>query len=478
MLSLVILLISFSATLISYFLLKKSETQKIAAERILKIMAISFAVIGILRFCLADGFVEAAVTPMFAPHQSIARWLYYISYAVLPISVFFDSKLFKNLSITVCIPSILFSVIIFDDTMKYFMMSEGNGLMLPEAVRCIFYIIELSLALTIPLFSFFLLGHRVNFKDKNEILGIIIALPAMLAVMMPVYIPQSLVGFTNISHKPFSTLHLLWLLLMAVEIAVIILYFRKRSDKDKYLLCVFMTVAQFFNTMSTFLRGWRISRLPLQLCSIAAIFYIIAILGKKKKLFHFCYTVNIIGALIAIALASFSSGALCFWNIHYIYEHTFVLVIPILAMSLGVFPRLEKESLPYSFKVFSIYFLVCLIVGTVINGFSDIIGYKINFFYMLDVEVAVDYLPFAGFVGALEWQLGRFTVYPILVVVVYFAFVALCLLFFLATMLMYKLKDKNKNKKRGCSKSQPLKKEEKNRDECTKKSCICLGFVV
>ncbi len=425
-------------------MLCKKENRIKIAEKILKIMAFSFAAIGIIRFCLADGFVEVATTPLYSPYQSISRWLYYISYAILPISAFYESKLFKNLSVIAVIPSALFSAVIFDDTIKYFMMPEANGLMLPEAVRCIFYILELSLALTIPLISIFVLGHRTNFKDRNEVLGIISALPAMLLIMMPVYIPQSLVGFTDISYAPFSTLHLAWLICMAAEILIIILFFRRRSMNDKYLLCVFLTLAQFFNTMSIFLRGWRISRLPLQLCSIAAFFYLIAIIGKKKKLFHFCFTVNIIGAVIAIALASFSKGAFCFWNIHYIYEHTFVLSIPIVAMALGVFPRLETGSLLNSFKIFSLYFISSLVVGTIINGFSDKIGYKINFFYMLDVDVAVEYLPFATFVGALEWNFGRFTVYPILVFVVFLAFCLLCLLFFLSTMLAYRIKDRIK----------------------------------
>lgn len=405
-------------------------------------MAISLVVLGIFRYFLSDAFVEVATTPLFAPQQSVARWLYYIGYAILPISVFSDSRLFKNLSVVVSLPATLFSVLLFDDTMKYFLMPEGGGFTLPTPLRYVIYIAELLLALTIPLMTLVLRRHRINLRDKREIASVIIALPAMLTVMMPVYIPQSLIGYTGISADPFSTLHLGWIAFMVVEIVAIILYFRRRPMKDKHLMLVFLTLAQLFNSMSALLRGFRLHRLPLQLCSIAAFFYLIAVLTKNKRLFHFCFIANTVGGAIAIALADFSTEALCFWNVHYMHEHTFVMVVPIVALSLRVFPRVEWRSMLTALKIFSIYFISCLVVGTFINGYADVIGHSINFFYMLDVNIALEYLPFATFVDLVEWKFGRFVVYPLLVLAVYFLFGALCLIFFLAMLLAYKVKDK------------------------------------
>ena len=118
------------------------------------------------------------------------------------------------------------------------------------------------------------------------------------------------------------------------------------------------------------------------------------------------------------------------------------MAIALVALALGVFPQVEWRSMLTALKIFSFYFISCLVFGTIINGYADVIGHSINFFYMLDVEIALEYLPFATFVGLVEWKFGRFVVYPILVLSVYFIFGALCMIFFLSMLLAYRVKDK------------------------------------
>ena len=67
--------------------------------------------------------------------------------------------------------------------------------------------------------------------------------------------------------------------------------------------------------------GFSIPRLPVQLCNLAAYFYMIAIIFKNQKLFNFCYIINILGALIAILAPDLNPGPLGFWNMHYTFEH-------------------------------------------------------------------------------------------------------------------------------------------------------------
>ena len=458
--SLVIILISIASVLLTYRLLKSNARKDDITSIAMRVMVITFAALGLFRFFLSDAFVELAIKPLYAPHQSIVRWLYYTGYAILPISVFSDSRLFRNLSTVVTLPAAFFSALLFDDTMQYFLSPQGNGFDLNVPTRYVLYALELALALTIPLMTIILRGHRVNLRSKREIASVALAIPATLIVMTPAYIPQSLLGYTDISYSAFSTMHLGWMAYMIILAAVIILYFKRRPMEDRHLMLVFMTIAQLFNSMSAMLRGFYISRLPLQLCSIAAFFYLATMLTRSKKLFHFCFIVNLIGGVIAVVLAFFDVGALQFWNVHYMHEHTFVMVIPITALALGVFPRIEWHYIPSALKIFSIYFISCLVAGTFINGYYDVIGQivgikPLNFFYMLSPEVAVSYLPFATFVGLIEWKIGKFVIYPLLVSVVYVAFVALCLLFFLAMRLGYKIKDKlsKKNEKEAESSS-------------------------
>lgn len=436
------LLVLFAAALlvlVSYYIFGRKSRESF--EKYLKVLSVAFAIVGLVRYILADSFVEVATTAGYDLSQSFARWFYYMGYVVLPLSVFFDNRLIRNLASCVVLPAAVYSAFIFNETMGYFLTGDANGLRLPAPVRYVYYIIELTLAIGIPILMQLCYKHGFRVNDKEEWSNFLLALPGVLYQLMPVYIPQSLVGWTNIDCSAFSAFHLGWMLLMAVEIVTLILVFRKKSAEDKYRLCVFLSLGSVFNTLSVFLRGFRINRLPIQLCSIAAIFYFVAIVFKKKKLFHFCFIANIIGALVAIFLASFSDGAFGFWNLHYIYEHTFVLVIPTVAAALGVFPRVEKSSLKFIWGMFSIYFLTCLVAGTFINGFSEQIGYSINFFYMLDAEEAVSYVPFAGFVGAWELKFANFTVYPILVAVVYSAYIVFCGAFYGIMQLAYALRD-------------------------------------
>lgn len=424
MYSLIVLCVAAAFVLISYYVFKNKPREKF--EFYLKALALAFCAIGIARYFLSDAFPETVKIAGEDLSQSFSRWFYYMGYAVLPMSVFFASRLFRNLASCVFLPSAIFSAALFDETMGYFLSDGGNGLALAPWFRYIFYILELTLAIAIPILMQICYRHGFDVKSKTDWQNILIALPAVLYRMIPVYIPQSIFGYTDISWASFSPFHLVWMVLMLAEIVVLVLYFKNRSYADKYKLLVFLTIAQLFNTMSAFLRGFRLTRIPIQLCSIAAIFYLIAIVFKKKKLFDFCFLANIVGAIIAILLAAFSEGALSFWNIHYIEEHTFALIVPILASALGVFPRVSRESLKPVWIIFTVYFAFCLTFGTVLNGFSDSIGYSVNYFYMLDVNIAVDYVPFAAFTGAWELNIGRFTLYPILIGVVYSVYIILC----------------------------------------------------
>ncbi len=424
---------------LSYRFFKNEPAEKFIFY--LKALAVTFCVIGISRYFLLDSFPETVKTAGEDLSQSFSRWFYYMGYAVVPMSIFFESRLFRNLATCIFLPAAVFSTVLFDETMGYFLSDGGNGFALVPWLRYAFYILELVLAIALPILMQICYRHGFDIKSKTDLKHMLIALPAILYQMIPVYIPQSFFGYTDISWASFSPFHICWILLMAAEIVVLILYFRNRSYEDKYKLCVFLTIAQLFNTMSAFLRGFRLTRIPIQLCSIAAIFYLIAIVFKKKKLFDFCFLVNIVGALIAILLAAFSEGAFSFWNMHYIYEHTFALIVPIVAAALGVFPRVSRESLKFSWIMFTAYFVFCLCVGTVLNGFSDSIGYTVNYFYMLDVSVAVEYVPFASFTGNWVISMGRFTLYPILVLVVYSAYIVFCGAFFGIVELSYAIRD-------------------------------------
>ncbi len=437
MYSLIVIALSCAVVFLLQYLFNKSVIKK--PLWVLKGMTVAFCLIGLVRLFLSDAFPETALN-MADPYQVFLRWGYYTSYAIIPISIFFDSRLFRNIASYFTLPVAIVAAISFEDTFAYFTAPGAGGFYCALWFRYCFYILELVLAISLPALMQLQYKHVINIKDKKEILNLIVALPLIHLQMMPAYIPQSINRDPQISMSMFGPLHLGWIVLLIAEGVLLHFIFRKRSEKDKYLLLVFLVFAQMYNTNSAMLRGMTLSRLPLQLCSIAAFFYFYTILSKNRKMFNFCYLANIVGGFIAIVLAAFDVAPLQFWNIHYMYEHAFVMLVPILAMSLGIFPHLDRSAVKDMFKYFSIYFFCAFIGGTIINGLDTVPGtYPVNCFYMFDLDEALSYLPFVGFVGKVHWEFKGFEVYPLLVGVIYSVFTLLNMLFYFMTQGLYKI---------------------------------------
>ena len=162
---------------------------------------------------------------------------------------------------------------------------------------------------------------------------------------------------------------------------------------------------------------------------------------KLKKMFHFCFLANIVGTIIAILAPDFAVGAFSFWSMHYVFEHSLVLIVPAMVMGLHIFPRVNLKSIKYFLIGFTIYFIFAFVMGTILNGYSDVTGETVNYFFMFDLEMAFDYAPFMQFTENYHYVLGRFEFYPVLVLSIYLAFMALGLLFYLIVKFAYKLED-------------------------------------
>ncbi|MBR4419397.1 MAG: hypothetical protein IKT32_00800, partial [Clostridia bacterium] len=125
----------------------------------LKIITLIFCAVGYFRFFLSDAFIYVMNGAWFENVyyetsdylQTILRWGYFINYAVLPMAVFFDTRLFKNIASYVCLPFTILSVVFFNDFMEYFLSPKGHGFDLVEWFRYVYFIFELVLALSIPL---------------------------------------------------------------------------------------------------------------------------------------------------------------------------------------------------------------------------------------------------------------------------------------------------------------------------------------
>ncbi len=432
------------AVLLISFLYKNREEKSF--KLLLKIITVAFCVIGFFRFMLSDsfvwmingGFYGAVYYDRTDVLASLLRWSYYISYSVLPMAVFFKTRLFKNIACFFCLPSAILSTIFFNNYMGYFLSPEGRGLHLVPWIRYTYFCIELTLAILIPLLILIKERHRFNVKDPLEWRNILVFLPLIILQAMPVYIPQSLIGYTALKSDSFTPLHFIWLAITVAEILFLYYTFRFRSYEDRYALVVFLTILLFFHYDSLYLMGFMISRLPIQLCNLASYFYMIAIIFKNRPLFNFCYVVNVVGTGIAMTIPDMNPGALGFWNMHFMLEHMLVMIIPILCMNLRIFPRIDRSALKHSAVGFSIYFVFCLVSGTILNNVSD---ETVNFFYLFSIEKATDYFPFLKFVENFPLVIKNVTLYPIMIAIIFFAFSALYIAWYFVIFWIYKIND-------------------------------------
>lgn len=426
----------------------KSKENKVF-NKFLKILVLAFCMVGIFRFFLSDSFIyvinKAKFNGVFYDKtdilQTILRWGYYLNYAVLPMAIFFDSRLFKNIASYICLPFSVLSTIHFNNFMTYFLSPQGNGIHLAEWFRYAYFMLELIMAISIPIMMQIRHKHVFNIKSVKEWCNFLIALPFICIVMMPAYVPQSIVGYSQLEAKVGSPYHIAWIVVSIVVIFALYFMFRFKDYKTRFMLCVFLTTALFFNYNSIFLMGITLPRLPIQLCNLAAYLFILAIPLKMPRLFQFCFLANTAGAIVAYVASDFTGGALGFWNVHFVLEHTLVLLVPILAMWLRIFPRLDKKAIKYTLIGFTVYFAFCFVAGTIINGYADVTGTKVNYFFMFDLDKAFKYVPMLTFSEDIFYKFSRFVIYPIVPLVIYFAFSLLYLLFYMFTRFLYKFED-------------------------------------
>ncbi len=434
-------------TVLLVLLLTRSKPQ--LRIKILKILTLIFCTVGFVRQWMSDSiylvingaWFEGVKYESSDTLQMILRWGYFSIYSVLPMAVFTDKRVFRNIAGYVNLPFALLCAVFFDDFMTYFNDPRAHGILLPEGLRAAYFVIELALAIAIPILIHISERHLFRVKSLSEWGNLIFGFIGVAAVTMPSYLPQSLLGYSQQIPPRFSNYHLLWMAVILVATLSLYYLFRFRPYKDRYALCLFLATVLFFHYNSLYLMGITIKRLPFQLCNIAAYFFFLAVIFKWEKFFHFCFIANTVGTIFAIVAPDFGIGDASFWNVHFLYEHALVLMIPALAAGLRIFKRVDIRSIKYLFIGFTSYFLFCFISGTILNGYSDVTGETVNYFYMFDHDIAFDYFPFMEFAEDYYITLGRFTVYPIIILTVYFGFSLLCLAFYVLVRFFYTLED-------------------------------------
>ena len=297
----------------------------------------------------------------------------------------------------------------------------------------------------LQLLALILLTYRNRAKlsiRKPEIIKLIGIWVGVTYMSIPIYVPQYLFGHVDIKMIRFNPVHLAWIVLIVAIILVLYLTFQYKSYESKYLLVLSMSWALMlqFSQMFTATAEINIMKLPLQLCNLGSYLALIMILKKSDKIFHFTLIVNVVGAVIAIVILDISKNASHLsrlWVVHYIVEHTKVLVVPILCLVLRIFKPIEKRSIKHFAIGFTGYYLFVFLLGTISNGFYRMYEgefiqnfFYANFLFMFDKETAGSLVSFAE--PLFEMNVIKiaevFEIYPVAQFWVYVIFMSVCLL--------------------------------------------------
>jgi len=438
---------------------QKEKTIKILT----KVLAILYFFIVWFKIFLPDGFILSVGNDIerlkaLPIHHAVLRMLNAVSIVIVPLSIFTDQKLFKKILIYFCVPVTILSTFSYSTYLSYYQSEVGRGLAAFEwsstafqhflrnpIFRGSYLILEWVLVITLGLQMLFNREYhfeKIKLKETLIFLGVVLFL---IFQMMPIYIPQVLCrGYSSIMFSEISWAHLGWLIYIAFKIIAFYYLFQKRDLNTRYQVVLLLALAVFFQYQSMFSLTITIKRLPLQLCNLAAYFMLIALVFHKRRLFNFNFLINVVGAFFAIVVVDVNNNPLLeVWNLHYIYEHTNVFVVPILCLLFHIFPPIDKKSYQDAMIGFTIYFLVMMSVGTVLNGLANYLEHSslsVNYLFMFDKDVMLRLIPAFSFLVQVKISVFHTSLYPFLILFIFCGYSLIVTLFFLPFYLTTKKK--------------------------------------
>lgn len=372
---------------------------------------------------------------------AILRWIQFASLCIIIPAVFYDNRIFRNMAKYFCAPfgvvNLFFLSKYLDDfnILAVSGVGKNKGFYVQPTIRTPFVIIEFVLFIIVPALLFFMESGKKYYSTKKEIILTCIYVPCAIALCPPVYLFQSVFGFTEKFMLLGTSSWFLWVLSILVLLAGIYFLFRFKDKTTRESVILMLALYTFMHYNTIYMMDLVASRLPLQLCNLGSYLILIACIFHNQKFFNFIFIGNVFGAVVATIIGYDSNELLSFWSMHYIIEHTWVINLPLLMVAFRLYemPDFRKKALLHFFIGFTIFFVVCWSGGFVLNCFLFKQGHKffnhVNYFYMYDNTVT-NVFPFLGFTKAGSITINNYTFYPIYQAGIYIGYMALCIAFY------------------------------------------------
>ena len=298
------------------------------------------------------------------------EWFTTASVFVTLICSFMESKYLKRFVTLVPVAVILNLVLLQQIMVAWYGWDAFDELAFLDNYRTYGFMFQLGLLMVTSLIFIINRIKEKDFKFKyniKEIMEFLITLIVLAIVSMPIYSLQLMYGKGDYA-EDFNKPHIIYWAIIAVYFLGGMFGLKKKEyyqKKNFLLLCSFSAIYYFYYPLREGLNS-----LPFHLCNMGVILVFISLVFKLKSVFYFTYFANTLGCIVALINVTAGGNALEVGGLHYFVCHFHVLVIPIIAISLGVFPRARMRDMTKALIIFAIYFIGVAFLNAWLNNYE------------------------------------------------------------------------------------------------------------
>ena len=388
----------------------------------------------------------------------IAVWLFVVLHVITVLIPFFGNfKIAKYIEKFVSPIILVFDIITIPNIVTSFAGHSG------------FSVIGLLISLEIGLiggklvFSFAFKDHDFHF-EKSMIKEFVVAILIMIFFSTPVFAPQAIFGNIKILESAngavdFTTFHRFYIYITFGYLLFFTILLRHKKGEYARMVLLFVTMAAMitYSDQFSFLDFPHPWSWPLHICNTAMYILPIALATKSEKVFYFTFFINILGAFLAILMPSYSSGYhfLAYRPIQFWLNHVEAAMMPLVCVLTGVFNRPTKKQFFYSMVGFCGYYILAIVLNTILTAYHPIYVAKTGFgygdngvvdFFFINSDYVAKKLHAEALLTNFGFNFTLFgmecTMYPLYQLLYFLSFVALSIGMWFFYVYLFKAQDK------------------------------------
>ena len=383
-------------------------------------------------------------------------WFLVILHTISVLAPYFgEFKVAKNVEKYISPVLVVFDILVIPNII--FTFSGVAGFSAVGLLICL----EIGLIAAKLVFSFYKGYFKFKF-EKSDLKEFLIAIFVLLLWGMPCFLPKAFLG--DIKLPPggivdFGQYHRIFIYIEFGYLIAITLLLRNRKGEYSRMVLLTMSflamITYSFTNVGGFAEFDEPWAWPIQICNTAMFILPITLAFKSEKVFYFTFFVNILGAMLASFMPTYSSSlnviaerTLSFWS-----NHFEAFAMPLICVLLGVYSRPSKKQFFYSMVGFTIYFIFVLIINTVLTGYRPIYAekhgwgntYGIPDFFFLNSTFIAEKVNGEKVFENFTWTFRAFgmdlTFHPLYQLIYYFGFIAMSIGMWYIYVYLFKFQD-------------------------------------